>query len=563
MSFKNKITAFYAENFRSIKKGTWFELNKLNILTGANNSGKSTLFKAMKIFTDGFVDGDFPLIDIHKVLPESGYFEDLCNYDSGIKNFKLGFRYWSEKFNSNFEVIYQFVQGEKNYQAEFASVIISKGKKPVISLYSPSKYPEKLKMINNFGQEIDFKSVDEDNSPGEIVFSINLELLKSIKSKAELKAHSTVFDLLQKSFKDNWTGELFSEQDFFLRVHFLRISDELFFDFYHDYFRNLYNNDDKYAIFHDADDEEAIQEYDKLSRDIDYQGFIKDCFYELMNEVSAQIRFFYIKNLFHIDLKDSFHKRVISQDGISFRVPLITQDGYNAWREKQFRLNNRETAYHPPVNLDSIVHLDPLSFFDLVKDEYEINSWLKLFDLDGYIVTKEIENTAFVVHYFDPKKQKEVNIASLGKGHAQLIQLLLAIAYKIFLLSDEDTGKKSGREVPNYTILHIEEPEAYLHPKWQSKLADLFVMLSKDHSVQFLIETHSVYLIQKIQLLVARNAVSPTDISLVYFEESKKGAGFRKITIREDGLLKESFGEGFYDESAQLAIDLLNIENLN
>ena len=88
-----KITAFYVENFKAIRKGTWFELNKLNILTGANSSGKSTLFNAMKIFTEGFVDGDFPLFDIRKALPDAGFFEDLLNFNASKKCFWLAFRY--------------------------------------------------------------------------------------------------------------------------------------------------------------------------------------------------------------------------------------------------------------------------------------------------------------------------------------------------------------------------------------------------------------------------------------------------------------------------------------
>ncbi len=66
MENKFAITAFYVENFKAIRKGTWFELNKLNVLTGANSSGKSTLFNAMKIFTEGFVDGDFTLINLSR-----------------------------------------------------------------------------------------------------------------------------------------------------------------------------------------------------------------------------------------------------------------------------------------------------------------------------------------------------------------------------------------------------------------------------------------------------------------------------------------------------------------
>jgi predicted ATPase len=89
------------------------------------------------------------------------------------------------------------------------------------------------------------------------------------------------------------------------------------------------------------------------------------------------------------------------------------------------------------------------------------------------------------------------------------------------------------------------------------------LLLLNHHNVQFLIETHSVYLIQKLQLLVAQGLIEPERVSLLYFEEIKKGIKFRRINIRKDGMLKEGFGPGFYDESAMLAIDLLNAQNPN
>ena len=115
---------------------------------------------------------------------------------------------------------------------------------------------------------------------------------------------------------------------------------------------------------------------------------------------------------------------------------------------------------------------------------------------------------------------------------------------------------------PNKIIL-IEEPEVFLHPSWQSKLADFFVYCIKYFNIQFIVETHSVYLIQKIQLLTANKEITPKQVNILYFNSEKEKEKYYKLNIREDGILKEDFGEGFYDESLNLTIDLLKIQNPN
>jgi len=326
---------------------------------------------------------------------------------------------------------------------------------------------------------------------------------------------------------------------------FTRFSDEFFFDLYNDSYCNLLNNEGKYPIYYDSDGGEAYHEYIQRVQQIGYTDFIKEYFREFLNELSAQLRFFYQKQLFHLDLNSDIQKRIIDSNSLNFKIIDLSYD------DKQ------------RVDKD---HSGPLLFMIIFNhSNYQdgMYNWLKLFDLPGYFITKELENAYHQVLYVD-EQNCEINIADLGKGHAKLIQLMLAIGYKLFMLSDEDRGKQ-GRWNPNkpQLIIHIEEPEAYFHPKWQSLLADFFVKLSKKYKVQFLIETHSVYLIQKLQLLVARNEIEPNEVSLLYFEQAKKDVNFRKINIRNDGLLKESFGEGFYDESAQLAVALLQHENLN
>lgn len=546
MARENKITAFYVENFKAIRKGTWFELNKINILTGANSSGKSTLFNAMKIFTEGFVDGDFPVIDIRKALPDSGYFKDLLNFNAKDKHFWLGFRYNSIVFKGKVEVKYKFIQKEQENALTVAEVIIKLKNKHLISFIKPSDYGEVV--YKNKQQEvISFACVNEDN-PGEIAFVVDLQMLANSKTTDHYQKYEDVFAVLQKNFPDGiWTGEILEEQDYYLRRPYTRFSDEFFFDLYNDSYCNLLNNDGKYPIFYDSDGGEAHYNYKQKVQHIGFKDFIKDYLYEFLNELSAQLRFFYQKKLFHLDLVSDIQKRVIDTNSLNFKIP---------------NLSNEEKQNYEINNSGSLL-LIVLSIFVHVPFHIDMYYWLKIFGLPGHFITKEIDIGFHQVMYVD-EKEREINIADLGKGHAKLIQLMLAIGNKLFMLSDEDRGKQ-GRWNPNkpQLIIHIEEPEAYFHPKWQSLLADFFVKLSKKYKVQFLIETHSVYLIQKLQLLVARNEIEPNEVSLLYFEQTKKDVNFRKINIRKDGLLKESFGEGFYDESAQLAVALLEHENLN
>lgn len=88
----------------------------------------------------------------------------------------------------------------------------------------------------------------------------------------------------------------------------------------------------------------------------------------------------------------------------------------------------------------------------------------------------------------------------------------------------------------------------------------MFVEAYQNYNIHFVIETHSEYLIRKLQLMVAdkNNALTPDDVSLNYVEKNKEGVSHNnQIKIKEDGSLDGSFGEGFYDEADSLALELM------
>jgi len=143
----------------------------------------------------------------------------------------------------------------------------------------------------------------------------------------------------------------------------------------------------------------------------------------------------------------------------------------------------------------------------------------------------------------------------LGYGSAKLIPLIIKIP---FIFSSPDSRI--------FHLLLIEEPEANLHPKLQSKLAELFMVAYKKYPLMFLIETHSEYLIRKLQYLTAEKAINTEDIRIYYLNDSKnvaeKEEQVKEIKILEDGSLSEEFGPGFFDETINLKLELLKLKNL-
>ena len=109
----------------------------------------------------------------------------------------------------------------------------------------------------------------------------------------------------------------------------------------------------------------------------------------------------------------------------------------------------------------------------------------------------------------------------------------------------------------------IEEPETNLHPKFQSKLADLFIDAYKTFKINFIVETHSEYLIRKLQFLTAKGDANTEDTVLYYIgnpDSKKREPGeeqVRKIVIQKNGRLSKPLGSGFYDEADNLSLAMM------
>lgn len=116
-------------------------------------------------------------------------------------------------------------------------------------------------------------------------------------------------------------------------------------------------------------------------------------------------------------------------------------------------------------------------------------------------------------------------------------------------------------------VVVIEEPEENLHPALQSKLADLFMEVSK-LGVNVLVETHSEYLIRRSQVLVAeakykdeQELSQKCPFKVYYLPETGTGKPY-EMEYHIDGTFNEQFGKGFYDEASSLSLQVLTAGNL-
>ena len=108
-----------------------------------------------------------------------------------------------------------------------------------------------------------------------------------------------------------------------------------------------------------------------------------------------------------------------------------------------------------------------------------------------------------------------------------------------------------------------EEPELNLHPALQSKLADLFLDVHQRFNIDFLIETHSEYILRRSQVIVATNEfeVAPNEnpFCVHYFPKDIHQMPYR-LEYQEDGSFNRNFGDGFFDEASSSTLELLKLK---
>jgi len=277
-------------------------------------------------------------------------------------------------------------------------------------------------------------------------------------------------------------------------------------------------------------------------------------------------------NAFFEDKKPNYQKTFFQQFG-NFLKGLAEDfnatEYISANRGSQKRILNNSSEN----DIDKIV----LDFFNKSdKNRIYLENIFAILEIPGKLTVERFENVISIVYL--TINDKKVALSDLGFGYSQLIPIILKIATltatsdNVEWQSEKEWSEKRKEDklffdffgMERNKTLIIEEPEANLHPSLQSKLADMLVATIEYYPyINFIIETHSEYLIRKLQFLTASKKVG-TDKSIIYYFNADKYVTadepkVKPIEIRENGNLSDTFGPGFYDEISRLQFDLMKL----
>lgn len=261
------------------------------------------------------------------------------------------------------------------------------------------------------------------------------------------------------------------------------------------------------------------------------------------------------------DLKQEEDKIRKSQEDLkalldSFRIEYITAHAAN-----------QNTIYNTADRNDYIaqtVHGFVRAKIGRGQKEYVfVTDWMRKFGVGHDFDVISIDGEAYRVKIKD-KDDSTVNLADKGMGSIQLMILLLRLATTLREYEPQNIVALEESDQLRYPTIIIEEPEQNLHPKVQSQLADLFLYLNKEYHCKFVVETHSEYLIRKTQVLVSKEnfednfSMKENNPFMVYYfngEDEKKP--YYPMEYRTDGNFSNEFGTGFFDAATKLLYDIL------
>ena len=619
------------ENFRIFKDYAEFELAPITILTGPNNSGKSSFLKMINLIQQSV--NSLNSLNVLNFMEESnnlGTFDNVKSWNSKNENITITFDFPLDYFDKDFYLQLSYRKmGEDGFLKSFKifnedidlllidDIIIEYGNNYQSFIYAESGYEYfysfNLEYFKYFiYQEMLKKASYYDNSIIKSYYDYYKKFRKKGKDSYNFLGGSP--NLLEfKEFKNNL--DLFIDEKTigvegflplreYVKINYPEVYEDLLnkhkdFLFYTYYYRNedgkriRLNDNHEFSIL--KDDLLLIEKNIKNSRiwidNYHLKNRNSDIFTDSYIDLDEPYYFWKERN----SIKDYVPKKIINEftyenfdefitidieaENRSIFEKIVFKNIHSTLEKLKFSLKrfnfvsaqrSAKNRFLTSQSSDDIYSISKLYCqLELDLDINFIKESLKLLDIEGELKISRIEGEITIVSL--NFNGKNINIADLGYGYSQIIPILLKIVIESHLNETEKSSFMFQESVETLTgldsikpVIIIEEPEANLHPNLKSKLADVLVLAYKTFGIHFILETHSEYLIRKLQYLTAKKEIEPEkDVNIYYFNNDEyvndKEPKVKEIKIDEFGGLTDSFGPGFFDEATNLKFELMKV----
>lgn len=163
--------------------------------------------------------------------------------------------------------------------------------------------------------------------------------------------------------------------------------------------------------------------------------------------------------------------------------------------------------------------------------------------MDGGIMSvdgSDKANEVLKLYFSTLNDSHPVKSINCGFGYSYIIPILLSVL-----------TKKDG-------CLFIENPEAHLHPRAQSRLMKELIRLARIQNVQLFVETHSEHIVNAMRLCILEegyDGFSNKDVRLYFFD---KDLSVKPLEVEPDAQIP-LWPAGFFDQAERDAATILKL----
>lgn len=545
------------KNFRRFKEFPLLEFGNITYMVGRNNSGKSTMVKALLLILDYLQNqlSDTFSFD-NQVLEDANIVTfgrakcNLIDEPEIVFNLKLG--------NNNIAI---HISGDDNRTKANVNVLHIQDEVNGYELtvnYNTKRIQVVKKSISNN------TVVDTNEELEKLHAEINRleESRENLTSKGSREALQLA-DILNKMLERR--SKI---------AHSMRTQEEDNIEYDLEYPLNYQMDRDDYSLrssetYSSEEHLEELAEFDEEGDDTDGKNSNPRT---ENNELKEIISVFLYHNTIaykqSIEQRDkSFNDEVEEGDSSSDIMELDnTQEELKDWIKNLVQNIEQESYYYLGANpskqsalfqlrdknnaLAQAIH--EFKQLDIGESSIEgmfVKKWMRDFEVGHSYKIDFYAGEAYQFHVLEDNG-KVNHLSDKGMGSLQAMLLILRVASLIRI------NKKKKKTI---TLL-VEEPELNLHPALQSKLTEFFHEVNLEYGFDFIVETHSEYMIRKSQLIaieqdyLKNQAINPNPFKIFYFHKTE---GPYEMEFTEQGKFKKDFGPGFYNEASNISIEII------
>lgn len=205
-----------------------------------------------------------------------------------------------------------------------------------------------------------------------------------------------------------------------------------------------------------------------------------------------------------------------------------------------------ERTYYQKAKAQQKIDTDGESYIDQIieweetspEKLEELNEVMRQVELFVQIQSNKLKGGRFELTVKTTSKARFAALTDVGFGISQFLPVIVA-----------------DLQLSENSCLAVSQPEIHLHPKIQATFGNYLANQINHTQKQYIIETHSEYLLNRIRLLLVTGELKPEDVRVLYFENDGVKSTVYDVEFTTKGAVKGA-PQGFFDTYEMDVMDI-------